>query len=66
MVSDLTKPGLTLEEELMKWFGLAEDWQAIVLLDEADVFLERRSSNNIFGRNGLVASKFQPGGVRKV
>lgn len=32
-------------------------WQAVVLLDEADVFLEARTDNSS-DRNALVASKF--------
>ncbi|ORY60283.1 uncharacterized protein BCR38DRAFT_350092, partial [Pseudomassariella vexata] len=30
------------EERLSKWFRLVEIWDAVMLLDEADVFLERR------------------------
>ncbi len=35
---------------------LATAWNAIILIDEADIFLEQRSLNDI-QRNGLVSSK---------
>ena len=38
----------------MYWFGLAEQWKAILLLDEADIFLERRATRDI-QRNGIVS-----------
>lgn len=43
-----------VEEKLLYWFELAKAWGAILLLDEADVFLERRSSSDLV-RNNLVA-----------
>jgi hypothetical protein len=48
-----TDPG-PVEEKLLYWFGLAKAWGAILLLDEADVFLERRSTTDLV-RNNLVA-----------
>jgi SpoVK/Ycf46/Vps4 family AAA+-type ATPase len=41
----------------MKWFRLATRWEAIILLDEADVFLETRGTpgEKVFERNALVA-----------
>jgi hypothetical protein len=45
-----------VEERLSKALGLAEHWNAIVLIDEADIFLEARSFNDL-KRNGLVSSK---------
>jgi len=54
--SDFIPARLSLEKELIKWFNIAESWQAIVLIDEADIFLERRSSNaNSVAKNGLVS-----------
>ena len=35
-------------------FQIANQWEAILLLDEADVYLEKRSSQNLH-RNGLVS-----------
>lgn len=44
----------TLESTLTKILGLAERWNAVLLIDEADVFLEKRSSENL-ARNAVVA-----------
>jgi hypothetical protein len=35
-------------------FQLAEKWKAVVLLDEADVFMEERTTSDI-ERNSLIA-----------
>ena len=43
-----------VEEQLMKWLKLATSWEAILLLDEADVYLETRISQDI-QRNTLVS-----------
>ena len=43
-----------VETALTKWFNLAERWKAILLLDEADIFLERRATRDI-ERNGIVS-----------
>lgn len=43
-----------VEESLSKWFKLAEIWGAVMLIDEADVYLERREVNEL-KRNGLVS-----------
>jgi SpoVK/Ycf46/Vps4 family AAA+-type ATPase len=40
--------------QLSEIFRIASHWNAILLLDEADVFLERRSSGDLV-RNGLVS-----------
>ncbi|KAG6362329.1 hypothetical protein INS49_010559 [Diaporthe citri] len=48
-----TDPSL-VELNLMKHFKTARSWGAILLIDEADVFMERRSSNDLT-RNSLVA-----------
>ncbi|MCJ1288004.1 hypothetical protein MMC26_007357 [Xylographa opegraphella] len=46
-----------LEENMIKFQRYASTWQAIILIDEADVFLEARTSNghDSAERNGLVA-----------
>lgn len=49
-----TEPG-QVENQLLYWFKLAKAWGAILLLDEADVFLERRSTMDLV-RNNLVAT----------
>lgn len=43
-----------LEERLSRIFQLAHHWNAVLLLDEADVYLEQRVRQDI-ARNGLVA-----------
>lgn len=46
----------SLEENLSRTLHLATLWEAVVLLDEADVFLEQRSMSDL-QRNGLVSSE---------
>lgn len=46
------------EQKLSKWFRLAESWGA-VMLDEADVFLEKRSMADL-QRNSLVSGQSPP------
>ncbi|KAH8883586.1 P-loop containing nucleoside triphosphate hydrolase protein [Thozetella sp. PMI_491] len=48
------------EKKLSGWFDLAERWGAVMLLDEADVFLEKRQLTDL-NRNSLVTG--QPAGV---
>jgi SpoVK/Ycf46/Vps4 family AAA+-type ATPase len=43
-----------LEAQLSRIFKIASHWNAILLLDEADVFLEQRTSENLT-RNSLVS-----------
>lgn len=47
-------PG-TVERTLTKRFEIAMSWNAVLLIDEADVFMERRSSSDL-SRNSLVAA----------
>ncbi|KAK4170737.1 hypothetical protein QBC36DRAFT_370620 [Triangularia setosa] len=42
-----------MEQQLSKWFRLAEKWGAVMLIDEADVYLERRVVSDL-ERNSLV------------
>ncbi|KAI1373134.1 hypothetical protein F4677DRAFT_430349, partial [Hypoxylon crocopeplum] len=44
-----------MEQRLMKWFSRATLWGAIVLIDEAEVYLEQRQSGHI-SRNALVTA----------
>lgn len=53
-LGDLLAEESKVEETLLNWFTLAERWKAILLLDEADIFLERRASKDI-QRNGIVS-----------
>lgn len=43
-----------VEDNLQLHFARAKSWGAILLIDEADVYLERRSVSDVT-RNGLVA-----------
>lgn len=53
-IADIGIEDTDVEERLSKWFVLAERWSAILLLAEADIFLERRTQGDI-KRNGLVS-----------
>lgn len=46
----------SVERHLKRVLELAMTWKAVLLIDEADVFLERRSSHDL-ARNGIVSSK---------
>ncbi|KAH8894173.1 P-loop containing nucleoside triphosphate hydrolase protein [Thozetella sp. PMI_491] len=52
--SDIGVDPLVVERNLVKWFKLAENWGAIILLDEADIYLEQRQIQDL-ERNHLVA-----------
>lgn len=51
---DLGTSSTTLERELQSILDIAHAWGAVLLLDEADVFLEKRSTHDIH-RNALVS-----------
>lgn len=52
--SDIGVDAKTIESELIRWFKLAEHWGALILIDEADIYMEERRSQDI-ERNHLVA-----------
>ncbi|SMR55296.1 unnamed protein product [Zymoseptoria tritici ST99CH_1E4] len=54
-VADIGTVETSVEFELVKWFRLAEAWNAILLVDEADIFLEQRKNRDL-ARNGLVSA----------
>lgn len=54
-VADIGTIETLVEGQLMKWFDLAEAWNAVLLVDEADIFLERRQNRDL-ARNGLVSA----------
>ena len=56
-VADLGNKEELMEQKLSSWFRLAESWQAIMLTDEADVFLEERKPGDL-KRNCLIAGMF--------
>jgi uncharacterized protein DUF7025/ATPase family protein associated with various cellular activities (AAA) len=51
---DLGTDARTLEHELNKIMDIAHSWGAVLLLDEADVFLEKRQHQDVH-RNALVS-----------
>ena len=51
---DLGTTSILVEQNLMKGLALATKWQALVLIDEADVFLEHRNTRDL-ARNELVS-----------
>jgi len=46
-----------VESNLTRIFKTAVSWDVVLLIDEADVFMERRSSTDLL-RNSLVAGKW--------
>ncbi|KAI0186130.1 hypothetical protein EV127DRAFT_187542 [Xylaria flabelliformis] len=52
--SDIGVDPSSIEENLLKWFNLAERWGVILLIDEADIYMEERKVSDI-DRNNLVA-----------
>ncbi|KAH8776082.1 hypothetical protein F5882DRAFT_359889 [Hyaloscypha sp. PMI_1271] len=52
--ADLGDDPFELEKNLLRFFKDANSWDAIVLLDEADVYLERRSVSDL-KRNSIVS-----------
>jgi hypothetical protein len=54
--SDIGTDPNMVELNLTRHFKTARSWGAILLIDEADVFMERRSSNDLT-RNSLVAGQ---------
>lgn len=56
-VADLGLTEEKLEAQMTKWFQVATHWGAVLLIDEADVFLEKRKGSEV-GRNSLVSRKY--------
>lgn len=54
-IADIGTKERSIETELASWFYLAERWKAVLLIDEADIFLERRERKDI-ARNGVVSA----------
>lgn len=55
--SDIGTDPEEVEENLTRDFETAKSWGAVLLIDEADVFMERRSSHDL-ARNSLVAGEW--------
>ncbi|KAI8674623.1 AAA domain-containing protein [Fusarium keratoplasticum] len=54
-VADLGTEEVQMEKRLMKWLSRAAIWGAIVLIDEAEVYMEQREPGQT-GRNALVTA----------
>ncbi|GAW12472.1 hypothetical protein ANO14919_018410 [Xylariales sp. No.14919] len=54
---DIGTDEVAMERELGKWLKLAHKWGAVMLIDEADVFLEKRMEADL-KRNSLVSGKY--------
>lgn len=55
-VADIGTDSRIVEEKLNKLFSLAAQWDAVLLIDEADVFMEQRgSTDSTLERNALVS-----------
>ncbi|KAF2823844.1 P-loop containing nucleoside triphosphate hydrolase protein [Ophiobolus disseminans] len=52
--ADLGHENETLERRLLRYFRRASEWDAIVLLNEADVYLEQRTTQDL-KRNSIVS-----------
>lgn len=48
-----------MEAMLSTWFELAEIWAAVMLIDEADIYLETRTTSDL-QRNSLVSGECLP------
>jgi len=53
---DIGTEEVEMEEKLRHWLELAYKWGAVMLIDEADVFLEKRQDSDL-KRNSLVSGK---------
>ena len=52
--TDIGTNPITIESKLTYWFKLAKHWGAILLIDEADIYMEQRITQDL-ERNNLVA-----------
>ncbi|TGO41155.1 hypothetical protein BHYA_0025g00040 [Botrytis hyacinthi] len=57
-IADIGTKKDMIETELSSWFYLAERWKAVLLIDEADIFLERRKHRDL-ARNGIVSTSLR-------
>lgn len=54
---DLTSEAQVVDDTLRRYFRLASSWGAIVVLDEADIFLARRGVSDLVG-SSLTAGRY--------
>lgn len=58
VLGDLGLVAEEVEAKLARIFHLAEQWDCVLLLDEADIFLAERTRNDL-KRNSLVSGKWR-------
>lgn len=58
-VADIGTDERQMEDILGEWFRRGANWGAIILIDEADVFLEKRQVKDL-QRNSLVSGELTP------
>ena len=51
---DMGVEAIEVEKQFNHFFELGERWGAVILMDEADIYLEQRTSENL-ARNSLVS-----------
>ena len=56
-ISDIGTDPVRAEQNLNYYFERAKLWDAIILIDEADIYMERREVQDLT-RNSLVSSTF--------
>ena len=56
--SDIGTDAYVVEANLINHFKQAKSWEAVILIDEADVFMERRGPTDL-QRNSLVAGEYE-------
>ncbi len=54
----------SVQSNLTRAFDIAKPWDAVILLDEADIFLEKRTIHDLV-RNQLVSSMYNPSDIPK-
>ena len=54
-ISDIGTDSSSAEQNLNKYFSRAKEWNTILLIDEADIYMERRENADLT-RNSLVSS----------
>jgi hypothetical protein len=56
---ELGSDSCSVQSNLTRAFDIAETWDAVILIDEADIFLEKRTIHDLV-RNQLVSSMDNP------
>ena len=49
---------MELEEQLSQYFAMAEEWQAILLIDDVDIYLHQRGLGDGLKKEAIVVGMF--------